>query len=112
MHPGHLGQYGGLLSNSFTADIHYSVDQRIPEILSGLFEVIVLIIVRFLAILYIAPPFGLFGILVTAASLALTNFYIKAQLSVKREQDKAKAPVMGHFQSTVQGIGEIPSKRS
>ena len=37
--------------------------------------------------------------------ILLGHLYIKAQLSVKREQDKAKSPVMGHFQSTIEGIG-------
>lgn len=36
------------------------------------------------------------------------NVYMKAQLSVKRELSKAKAPVMAHFGAAVEGISESP----
>lgn len=78
----------------------------IPDILSGLFELTVLLIVRFIAILYLTPIFGIMGFGVLLVGLLVGHLYIKAQLSVKREQDKAKAPVMGHFQSTIEGISQ------
>lgn len=36
------------------------------------------------------------------------NIYMKAQLSVKRELSKAKAPVMAHFGAAIEGISEFP----
>ncbi|KIJ48474.1 hypothetical protein M422DRAFT_247819 [Sphaerobolus stellatus SS14] len=76
-----------------TQDIS-SIDSRIPEILSGLFEVTVLIIVRFFAIIILTPIFGFMGLVVMGLGIMLGHLYIRARLSVKREQDKAKSPVM------------------
>lgn len=89
-----------------TQDIS-SLDSQIPNLLSGVFEFTVLIIVRFVAIVIITPKFGIMGLFVMGAGLIMGHLYIKAQLSVKREQDKAKSPVMGHFQSTIEGIISI-----
>ncbi|KIJ48473.1 hypothetical protein M422DRAFT_247818 [Sphaerobolus stellatus SS14] len=89
-----------------TQDIS-SIDSRIPEILSGLFEVTVLIIVRFFAIIILTPIFGFMGLVVMGLGIMLGHLYIRARLSVKREQDKAKSPVMGHFQGTIEGIISI-----
>lgn len=56
-------------------------------------------------VLVVAPAF-----LAPAALLALSGggigqIYMKAQLNVKREMSNAKAPVLGHFGSTMAGIG-------
>lgn len=59
---------------------------------------------RFCAIVIITPTFGVMGLAVMAVGILVGHLYLKAQLSVKREQDKAKSPVMGHFQSTIEGI--------
>lgn len=37
----------------------------------------------------------------------LGNIYIKAQLSVKRELSKAKAPVIAHFGAAIEGLGML-----
>ncbi|KIJ34155.1 hypothetical protein M422DRAFT_35218 [Sphaerobolus stellatus SS14] len=89
-----------------TQDIS-SIDSRIPQILSEVFRLTVLIIVRFVAIIILTPIFGIMGLGVMALGIIVGHLYIKAQLSVQREQDKAKSPVMGHFQSTIEGIISI-----
>lgn len=47
--------------------------------------------------------------LTCSAGGTLGNIYIKAQLSVKRELSKAKAPVVAHFGAAVEGIGMFRS---
>ncbi|KIJ55945.1 hypothetical protein M422DRAFT_239116 [Sphaerobolus stellatus SS14] len=60
----------------------YFID-RIPDTLSTVFAITVLIIVRFIAILILTPIFGLMGLAVLLLGLIVGHLYIKAQLSVK-----------------------------
>lgn len=49
------------------------------------------------------------GDLTCPAGGTLGNVYMKAQLAVKRELSKAKAPVVAHFGAAVEGIGMFQS---
>ncbi|EIM80350.1 P-loop containing nucleoside triphosphate hydrolase protein [Stereum hirsutum FP-91666 SS1] len=84
-----------------------AIDSVIPDGFSSVFEVAVVLTVRFFVILIFTPRVGLVGIVIAAAGVTLGNIYMKAQLSVKREMSKAKAPVVAHFGAAVEGIISI-----
>ncbi|KAG6906812.1 hypothetical protein DXG01_011996 [Tephrocybe rancida] len=79
-------------------------DITIPDNFAHLFELGVVILVRFFAILLFTPSTGLFAIIIIGGGGVVGNIYMKAQLSVKREMSKAKAPVLAHFGASIEGI--------
>ena len=85
----------------------FIVDTTIPDMFSHLYEITVILIVRYIAVLVYTPTVGLLGILIFAVGATVGNIYMKAQLSVKRELSKAKAPVMAHFGAAVEGISKF-----
>jgi hypothetical protein len=46
------------------------------------------------------------GVVIIVTGWNLGSIYIKAQLSVKREQSNAKAPVIGVFSGAIAGLSE------
>ena len=61
---------------------------------------------KMLAVVSFSPIFMIPSILVAIGGYVCGNIYMKAQLSVKREMSKAKAPVLGHFGAAISGISE------
>ena len=53
-----------------------------------------------------APVFLGPAILLAILGTICGHVYMMAQLSVKRELNKAKAPVLGHFSAAINGISE------
>ncbi|KAG6899540.1 hypothetical protein C0993_009321 [Termitomyces sp. T159_Od127] len=84
-----------------------AVDTIIPELFAHMFELFFTIVIRFLAVLVYTPIIGLFAIVIFVVGGLVGNVYMKSQLSVKREMSKAKAPVMAHFGSCIEGITSI-----
>ncbi|KAG6877092.1 hypothetical protein C0993_010328 [Termitomyces sp. T159_Od127] len=72
-----------------------------------MFEIGVIIVVRFFAILIYTPTIGLFALVIFVVGGVVGNVYMKAQLAVKREMSKAKAPVIAHFGASIEGIVSI-----
>lgn len=56
--------------------------------------------VVFMLPLYIVPT-----VIVAVLGALISQVYMRAQLSVKREMSNAKAPVLGHFGSAIAGLG-------
>ncbi|KAF9469423.1 P-loop containing nucleoside triphosphate hydrolase protein [Collybia nuda] len=84
-----------------------AVDTKIPDNFSFLFEIGVIIIVRFVAILFYTPKVGMLGIIIFFMGGTVGNIYMKSQLSIKREMSKAKAPVLAHFGASIEGLVSI-----
>lgn len=63
-------------------------------------------LVKFIAVAIYTPLFIILGVVVTAAGCLLGQIYMKAQLSVKREQSNAKSPVLGHFGGAIAGLSK------
>jgi ABC-type multidrug transport system fused ATPase/permease subunit len=55
----------------------------------------------------ITPSFIFPGIFITVLGAWLGHIYIRAQLSVKREQANAKSPVLAHFSAAISGLTSI-----
>lgn len=69
----------------------------------------VILIVRFIAILFYTPTIGMLGFVILFTGGVVGKIYMKSQLSVKREMSKARAPVMAHFGASIEGLGKYPS---
>ncbi|KAG5644692.1 hypothetical protein DXG03_007915 [Asterophora parasitica] len=81
-----------------------AVDSVIPDLVSNLFAIVATLIVHFGAIILLAPRVGIFGLAIFAYGAFIGNVYMKAQMSVKRELSKAKAPVLAHFGASIEGL--------
>ncbi|KAI0782766.1 hypothetical protein C8Q75DRAFT_885975 [Abortiporus biennis] len=89
-----------------TEDIQ-SVDDTVWEFFYLVFDITVEMVMKFFAVFIMSPAFGGFGILLTIVGGTIGNIYMKAQLPIKRESSKAKAPVMGHFSTAISGLVSI-----
>jgi hypothetical protein len=58
-------------------------------------QLIVAMLVEFIAVAVFNPAFFVIGIAVFLTGSYCGNIYIKAQLPVKREMSNAKAPILG-----------------
>lgn len=64
------------------------------------------LIANFGAILSITPEFIFPGVVVGAVGFWVGHIFIKAQLPVKREMSKAKAPVLAAVSEVLVGLGQ------
>lgn len=65
-----------------------------------------IMLVKFVGILIVSPIFIIPGSIITLLGALCGQIYMRAQLPVKREMSKARAPVLGHFNAAVSGISE------
>jgi hypothetical protein len=61
-------------------------------------------LLKFLAVVYLTPVFAGPGLALAVLGIWLGRVYMKAQIAIKREMSNAKAPVLGHFGSSVAGL--------
>lgn len=83
-----------------------SVDGSLPEFFLNFVRLGTSMICRFVAIIYLSPVFVFPGIAVASIGWWLGQLYIASQLSVKREMSNTRAPVLGHFNASISGLGE------
>ncbi|KIK70420.1 hypothetical protein GYMLUDRAFT_234888 [Collybiopsis luxurians FD-317 M1] len=83
------------------------VDGPLREQLFGLWNLISFLLIQFAVVVVISPVFFVPGVLLFALGLALSQVYMSAQLSVKREMANARAPVLAHFSASVVGLTSI-----
>ncbi|KAJ7807314.1 hypothetical protein B0H14DRAFT_3483418 [Mycena olivaceomarginata] len=86
-----------------TVDIS-SIDSQIAEGLRALIECTVSMSVKFFAVVLFTPVFFFAGLVVGVLGAICGRIYMASQLSVKREQSNAKAPVLAHFGATMAGL--------
>ncbi|KAH9939277.1 uncharacterized protein BXZ73DRAFT_76000 [Epithele typhae] len=89
-----------------TQDIQ-SVDDIMPRNLQFVIELTIVLVIKFLAVIYFSPIFLLPGLIITVIGGWCGQIYMKAQLSVKREMSNHKAPVLGHFGAAIAGLASI-----
>ena len=63
-------------------------------------------LLKFAGVLIISPTFILPGVAISLLGFAVGQFYMKAQLPVKREMSIARAPILGHFGAAITGLGK------
>ncbi|KAI1792393.1 P-loop containing nucleoside triphosphate hydrolase protein [Ganoderma leucocontextum] len=89
-----------------TADVQ-AVDTSISRMLHGVLEGTVYMLLRVAAIMLMTPIFIVPAIVVAILAGWISQIYMRAQLSVKREMSNARAPVLGHFGSAIAGLVSI-----
>lgn len=62
-------------------------------------------IVKVGAIIIVSPIFSIPAAITFLIGGWIGHIYMRTQLPVKRESSKAKAPVLGHFDSAIGGLG-------
>ncbi|KAK7035939.1 P-loop containing nucleoside triphosphate hydrolase protein [Favolaschia claudopus] len=82
------------------------VDANIGQTLWAVVDLFIFAGIRLAAIVLLAPPFLLPALVLLVVGAAIGRRYTRAQLSVKREMF-ARAPILGHFGSTINGIVSI-----
>ncbi|KAJ3929467.1 MAG: hypothetical protein NXY57DRAFT_1016596 [Lentinula lateritia] len=83
------------------------VDGPLPNQISNLLRLTIMMIGQFCSVIYFSPAFLLPGILVSVAGALCGSIYIKAQLPIKRIQSNAKAPVLAHFGTVMAGLVSV-----
>ncbi|KAJ7268668.1 hypothetical protein B0H12DRAFT_1009709 [Mycena haematopus] len=89
-----------------TVDIR-SIDSQVAEGLRSLIECTVTMLVKFAAVVLFTPVFFFAGAVVGILGAMCGRIYMASQLSVKREQSNAKAPVLAHFGATMAGLASV-----
>ncbi|KAI0709575.1 P-loop containing nucleoside triphosphate hydrolase protein [Cerioporus squamosus] len=89
-----------------TADIQ-SVDSEVARQLHSVIEGSVFMLLKIGAVVFMLPIFIVPAIIVAILGALISQVYMRAQLSVKREMSNAKAPVLGHFGSAIAGLVSI-----
>lgn len=63
------------------------------------------LLAKFAGVVAVAPIFSLLGAISAVLGGWCGELYMKAQMPVKREQSKARAPILGHLGTTLAGLG-------
>jgi hypothetical protein len=66
----------------------------------------IILVAKLVAVIVYAPIFSVAGIILAVIGATIGRVYLKAQMSVKRELSKAKAPVLGTIGSAIHGLGK------
>lgn len=80
------------------------VDTQVAQYFQWLVELTISMGMKLFAVVALSPIFIFPGIFVAVVGAWCGQLYIKAQLSVKREQSNARAPVLGHFGAAIAGL--------
>lgn len=81
-----------------------SIDGQLGAIFAELAGSSFAILSRLLAIVVMSPVFIVPGIAVAMLGWACGQVYMRSQLSVKREMNNARSPVLGHFGAAIAGL--------
>ncbi|KIJ45712.1 hypothetical protein M422DRAFT_29796 [Sphaerobolus stellatus SS14] len=89
-----------------TADIR-TIDGPIADNLIEVTVLTLILLTRFGSVILFVPIFLVPGVLVFIAGCFCGQFYIRAQLPVKREMSNMKSPVLAHFGAAIAGLTSI-----
>ncbi|KXN82428.1 ATP-binding cassette transporter abc4 [Leucoagaricus sp. SymC.cos] len=89
-----------------TQDIR-AVDGPIAQWTLTLTEFSITTTTKLVVIVLFSPVFLFPAIFVASVGAKMANYYLKAQLSVKREMSNAKAPLLAHFGAAIAGLTSI-----
>ncbi|KAG9310261.1 P-loop containing nucleoside triphosphate hydrolase protein [Chiua virens] len=83
------------------------IDGMFAMSLSNLIGLTIRMITLLAVVVYMAPPFALFGLLTALVGGWCGQMYMKAELSVKREMSNAKAPLLAHLDAALAGLVSV-----
>ncbi|KAF8310670.1 ATP-binding cassette transporter [Clavulina sp. PMI_390] len=96
----------GRIVQRFTKDIG-SIDTGLPRKIFNVIQLTLHIAQRLVVIICFAPAFLLPSIILATFGVILGQYYIHAQLPVKREMSNARAPVFTVFGTAINGLTTI-----
>ncbi|KAF8310652.1 P-loop containing nucleoside triphosphate hydrolase protein, partial [Clavulina sp. PMI_390] len=96
----------GRIVQRFTKDIG-SIDTGLPRKVFNVIQLTLHIVQRLVVIIWFAPAFLLPSITLATLGIILGQYYIHAQLPVKREMSNARAPVFTVFGTAINGLTTI-----
>lgn len=96
---------GNMLSR-FTKDIK-SCDSTFPRVFQGVSELTVTLALKFVLLIYMVPAFAPLALAVGVVGGIVGEFYVRAQMDVKRESSNAKSPLYSQFAAAVSGVTSI-----
>jgi ABC-type multidrug transport system fused ATPase/permease subunit len=85
----------------------YTVDGSMGQVTNVVLLLIIACLSRLVAIIFSAPIFIIPGLLIGIVGGMMGQLYIKAQVSVKREQSNAKSPVLAEVNGAFDGLASI-----
>ncbi|RPD55086.1 multidrug resistance-associated ABC transporter [Lentinus tigrinus ALCF2SS1-6] len=89
-----------------TQDIQ-SIDGPLSETLYNAYDTTISLLIMFAAIVTVAPIFSVVGAISAVLGGWWGQIYLKAQLPVKREMSRTRAPILGHLSTTLSGLVSI-----
>lgn len=81
------------------------VDDELPAIFIWLVEKTMTMAVKLISVFLYTPIFIVPSIAMGGVAALVGKLFGKAQLSVQRELSNSRAPVLGHFEASVSGLG-------
>lgn len=96
---------GNMLSR-FTKDIK-SCDSVFPRVFQQVSELTVTLVLKFVLLIYMVPAFAPLALAVGVIGGVVGEFYVRAQMDVKRESSNAKSPLYSQFAAAISGITSI-----
>ncbi len=81
------------------------VDSEVARELHSVVEGAIFMLLKVGTVVFMLPIFIVPATVVAVLGVLISQVYMRAQLSVKREMSNAKAPVLGHFGSAIAGLG-------
>lgn len=93
------------ITTRLTQDIS-TVDDMLPTIFIWLAQKVLTMVVKLASVMIYAPACIIPSILMGLAASYMGKLFGKAQLSVQRELSNSRAPVLGHFEASVTGLGK------
>lgn len=87
-----------------------TVDDQVGRLMGVFVEMAAAMLLKLAAVMLYSPIFAIPGVIMAVVGSWVGQMYLKAQLSVKREQSNARAPVLGHFGAAFSGISKHRSR--
>ncbi len=81
------------------------VDSEVARELHSVIEGTIFMLLKVATVAFMLPIYIVPAAVVAVLGALISQVYMRAQLSVKREMSNAKAPVLGHFGSAIAGLG-------
>lgn len=90
----------------FTKDIK-SCDTTLAHCVQGVSELTVTLALKFVLLVWMVPAFAPLAITVGLVGGVVGEFYVRAQMDVKRETSNAKSPLYSQFAAAISGVTSI-----
>lgn len=96
----------GNMISRFTKDIK-SCDSVLSRCVQQVSELTITLAVKFMLLIWMVPAFAPLAFTVGIIGAIIGEFYVKAQMNVKRESSNAKSPLYSQFAAAISGVISI-----